>query len=214
MRLTKIDASLLADHYYLNEKDNCYFFGEYSARQGFDHSEFNQLIINLKKEVNRRDLEEYKYKGYAIEHIADYLTIFKPIADKVTFVPIPPSKNKEDLEYDDRLVQILELYKKNVDNGDVREMVIQTESRQASHATDDRPAPEALASTYKIDPSLIEHPREDIVIFDDVITSGSHYRAMHSVLSKQFTGHSIKGVFVARRVPKASNPIDLFDDVS
>lgn len=37
-------------------------------------------------------------------------------------------------------------------------------------------------------------------IMDDVLTAGTHYRAMHIALSQRFPGVPIYGVFLARRV--------------
>lgn len=47
-RLTRIDELIREQHYHLEDGDLCYFFGEYTARQGAAYSETNQLIMNLK----------------------------------------------------------------------------------------------------------------------------------------------------------------------
>lgn len=51
-RLTRIDELIREQHYHLEDGDLCYFFGEYTARQGAAYSETNQLIMNLKKGMN------------------------------------------------------------------------------------------------------------------------------------------------------------------
>lgn len=66
------------------------FFGEYTARKGFGFSETNQLIHNLKKSVEKRGSYEYRYKGKAINKIAQMLVGITNLKD-LTFVPIPPS---------------------------------------------------------------------------------------------------------------------------
>jgi hypothetical protein len=48
-RLTKIDELTLPDHYRLEPTDDCYFIGEYTARGGYEQSDTNDLILNLKK---------------------------------------------------------------------------------------------------------------------------------------------------------------------
>lgn len=45
-RLTKIQPEVLGDHGYLTSKDNCYYFGEYTARVGSGYSPTNQLIYS------------------------------------------------------------------------------------------------------------------------------------------------------------------------
>ena len=68
-RLTKVDA-LAQDHWYLDESDECYFFGEYTAGGGYQFSPTNQLIFNLKKGVERRNQPEWRYKEQAIHAVA------------------------------------------------------------------------------------------------------------------------------------------------
>ena len=64
--LTRIDRLSLPDHPYLGKDDRCAFLGEYTAHKGFDHSETNQLIFNLKKKMDRRGEAEWKHKKKAI----------------------------------------------------------------------------------------------------------------------------------------------------
>ena len=54
-RLTKIDELTRPDHWYLDENDPCFFLGEYTARMGFVYSETNNLILNFKKSMDRRE---------------------------------------------------------------------------------------------------------------------------------------------------------------
>ena len=53
-RLSKIDDLMRCDHVYLDDSDQCYFLGEYTARMGFAYSATNNLILNFKKSVDRR----------------------------------------------------------------------------------------------------------------------------------------------------------------
>jgi hypothetical protein len=174
---SQIDELLLPDHYYLTRDDECFFLGEYTARQGANYSDTNQLIINLKKGVDRKGRAEYRYKLSAINEVARYLSE-EINAKKWTLVPVPPSKSKDDPMYDDRLVQILAKAKKLNNDIDYRELVVQVGSYQASHlSSGNRPRPDELASRYQIDQSLMDGIR-DVIIFDDVLTAGSHFSAM------------------------------------
>lgn len=107
-RLTKVDA-LAPDHWHLDESDECYFFGEYTAGGGYQFSPTNQLIYNLKKGVERRDKSEWWYKEQAINTVAAVFrqAIMPEAIDSITFVPIPPSKAKSDPLYDDRMTRML-----------------------------------------------------------------------------------------------------------
>ena len=44
-----------------------------------------------------------------------------------------------------------------------------------------------------------------IGLFDDVLTTGAHFRAASAVLKQSFPGVRIVGLFIARRVPEAAD---------
>lgn len=54
-RFTEVDELTRPDHSWLTDEDRCYFLGEYTARQGFAYSPTNNLILNFKKPLDRRD---------------------------------------------------------------------------------------------------------------------------------------------------------------
>lgn len=53
-------------HFYLDEGDDCYFFGEYTARRGYNFGETNQLIYNLKKGMERAQMPDFVYKFVSV----------------------------------------------------------------------------------------------------------------------------------------------------
>lgn len=203
-RLTKVDA-LAPDHWHLDESDECFFFGEYTAREDYQFSPTNQLIFNLKKSVERRDRPEWWYKEQAIDTVAKaFRQAIKPEAlDRITFVPIPPSKAKTDPLYDDRMTQVLLSIRPNPPL-DVRELIVQRKSTQAVHGADVRPTPQEVEAGYVLDADLAKMPPRDFIfVVDDVLTTGAHFRAVKAVLWKQFPKIPVVGLFVARRVPVA-----------
>ena len=92
VRLSKIDKLVLSDHYHLTKNDECYFIGEYTARENFSYSATNQLITNLKKGLEKRGRLEWRYKGQAIDQIAREFaaTLDSEWLQTVTLVPVPP----------------------------------------------------------------------------------------------------------------------------
>ena len=212
-KLTQIDDLTRSDHWYLEEGDSCLFFGEYTAHKGFSHSLCNQLIVNLKHAPGLRLTKPfvYRHKIRAINDIAEALVaaIQDEYISTLTFVPVPPSKAKTDPAYDARCFEILRRMSNHTTRKiDVRELVIQTESTAASHESDDRLKASDLIPIYRIDETLTAPPPLALVIFDDMLTTGSHFKAMQHVLSKRFPGVPIHGIFVARRKPED----DFFDD--
>ena len=205
-RLTKIDELMLPDHYYLDEEDVCYFLGEYTAGVGYAYSATNSLISNFKKSMERRGRAGWSYKAEAIQQVA---TAFRTALGEnaligTTFVPIPPSKAKNDPLYDDRMTQALRAMRPSPPL-DVREIIVQQLSMEAAHVREDRrPPPQEISDGYGLDQRLFNPSPTCILIVDDVLTTGSHFRAAKMVLAKQFPATPIIGLFIARRVPNTS----------
>src|SRR5690606_2175753 len=109
-RLTEIDDLTRPDHHFLGAEDRCFYFGEYSAREGYQAGATNQLILNFKKGVDRKGRPEWKYKERSVtEAAAAFVGAIKAeYATQATFVPLPPSKEKTDAAYDDRLLRMLQ----------------------------------------------------------------------------------------------------------
>ena len=204
-RFTKIDNLTRPDHYYLTEGDACYFIGEYTAYQGFSYSTTNDLIQNFKKPMDRHGLAEWRHREQAIRQVAKaFRTALDPDAlNRLTLVPIPPSKAKDDPLYNGRMTKMLMAIQPDPAL-DIRELIIQTESTESVHDLHQRPAPDEIANIYEIDEALTQPAPTSIAIVDDVLTTGAHFRAMHSVLSARFQGAHIVGLFIARRNPRTS----------
>lgn len=211
-RLTKVDDLIRPDHWHLTDADACYFIGEYTAYRGYAHSDTNRLIFNFKKTMDRRSRPEWRYKEQAIRTAAAAFrrTLNVEALDRLTFVPIPPSKAKGDPLYDDRLTRMLGAIRPSPPL-DIRELIVQTASTDAVHARDARPAPEQIRTLYRIDETLTGPIHDTIAIVDDILTTRAHFRAAKSVLSARFPGAAMIGLFIARRVPNTA-AVEDFDD--
>jgi predicted amidophosphoribosyltransferase len=200
--LIAIDEVSLPDHSYLSDKDKCYYFMLYYSKQGFDYSDENSLIFNLKKPMKLKDKPHFHYKESAIKKIAKivesgFINAIGNI-DECTIIPIPPSKTKDHEHYDDRVLKILELATKDKEV-DIREILMCKESVDASHETENRPSIAELEENLLIDRSVSKNVKPIIVLFDDVLTTGAHFIACKNVLQARYPDAKIVGVFVARR---------------
>lgn len=195
-RITKIDGLELPDHHFLDVNDECYFFGEYSAREGYTYNKTNEFIYNLKKSVDRRNLPEWQYKENAIQRAAELLGASINFDLDITLVPVPPSKAKTDPLYDDRILRVLKAI--SHENLDIRELIIQRETIKSSHSTEERPSLQFLIENYSIDKKLLSPEPKTIIIVDDVLTTGRHFKAIKSILLNQFPHTKIIGIFMAR----------------
>ena len=192
-RLTEIEPDVLGDHGHLAIDDDCYYFGEWTAYRNYSHSPTNQLIYNLKWAKSKH------WYNDATATIAEHISALGNLKG-FTFVPVPPSKVKSDPDYNDRLLDILKRVKKDRPEIDFREVVTQKASMIPSHQSTTRPTPAQLQNNYSVDQSLLSSARDHIVIFDDIITAGAHYRAMVSALFAHRSGLKFTGLFIARRV--------------
>jgi hypothetical protein len=151
-RLTKIDDLTRPDHTFLELEDECFYLGEYTARRGFAFSETNSLINNLRKPMERRGRPEWRYKESAILTCGRMLreAISEEWLDAATLVPVPGSKMKGDVEYDDRMPRILQ----ELGRGravDIRELVIMTRNVSQSHLVEDRVSIPDLIASMRVD---------------------------------------------------------------
>ena len=164
----------------------------------------NSLILNFKKPPDRRGKPEWQHKERAIQRAA---TAFRGALGaaplRMTFVPVPPSKARDDRLYDDRVTRMLRAIWSG-QTPDIRESPIQSTNTTAAHESLARPTPQQIAAGYQIDEALTLPEPAFIAIVDDVLTTGAHFRAASAVLAARFPTAQIVGLFVARRVPDAN----------
>lgn len=210
-RISKIDESTIMDHSYLNLNDNVYYLGEYTARKGFSHSDTNHVIYNLKKPMDRRGKPEWKFKQRAIAEGSRAISAaLSSVLDNITFVPVPPSKNKMNNLYDSRILNILEGVSRNHPI-EFKELIVQEGDRQAAHENDIRPDADDLYSMYRYGYDSIQRVKQYVAIFDDVITTGASFKAMQRRLMEWYPDTRIIGIYLARRVPEADDFSAFFD---
>lgn len=197
----KIDENNRGDHPHLTSDDEIYFLREYTSGQNFKFSTANNIISNLKKKPSKSHLAEYSHKIRAMKECAEELSgaIHIDWLKTATLVPVPSSKIPGDPEHDDRMGRICRAIKPSTD---VREIVRQKSSIKAAHecTPGERPKVQDLLNVYEIDESKTNPIPISIGIVDDVMTAGTHYRAMQMTLSRRFPGVPIVGFFIARRI--------------
>jgi hypothetical protein len=210
--LTRIDELLVGEYHFLTSEDECWFLREYTARRGYEHSETNNLISNLKKEVDRKGRPEWHYKEKAIQEVAEELSqaLSSDWLRQATLVPMPPSKAKGDPFYDDRMLRILKALPGEFAL-DIRELVQQRESLPTAHLSSERPRYSEIRDNYRV-PEEIRKPTPSLIaLFDDILTTGKHFKAAKEVLQGCFGGVPIVGLFIARTVRDGEDgiPVEL-----
>lgn len=201
VRFLKIDGQNRSDHYNLTADDECFFLYEYTSGRNYSFSETNRLISNLKKRPSLAGTAQYQYKTMAVQFCGqvfgeamspDWLAVG-------TLVPVPPSKAHSDPEYDDRILKICGAIP-TAHPIDIRDLVVQTRSLPADHESSTRRSIENLLEVYRIDETKAALPPQSIAVVDDVLTNGTHFRAMKTILKSRFPNVPVVGLFIARRV--------------
>jgi hypothetical protein len=226
-RLTWVDETNRQAYFFLQEDDRCLFFGEFNKGLSWSGGPTNQLIMNYKRtpqeitsSPNGSKLQYYKDK--AINEIAVGLRRqFNPAAvARLTFVPLPSSKIVGDSDYCDRLEKTLRIaFIGAVPSGlgykdvDIRLLLRQTKSTTADHRSHGiRLKYDELLAITEVDiPEISKPMRQQIVLFDDVLTSGKHYRVAKTRIREVLPMQLIIGVFVARVIHAV--PSDEFSDL-
>jgi hypothetical protein len=205
-RLTWIDATNRGQHAFLEESDRCLFFGEYFAGKGYQGGAANRLVLNFKTlpSLARASAARRGHKGGAITAIARGLrtVLGRDQIERLTFVPIPPSRTADHPDYDDRLTRSLFKACAGFD-ADIRPLIDRCLSNDPDHGAGARITPEALYSLLRLDPAaLAARPlREAVVLFDDVITTGKSFKCCERRLREAIPASvPVIGLFVARRI--------------
>lgn len=217
-RFTWIDETNRSSHYFLRDDDRCIYFGEYFGGQGYSGGPTNQLIFNFKAKpsVIANNAYRKRYKGRATELIARGLrrAIKQSDIESLTWVPIPPSKAEGHADYDPRLPQTLAAAFDGFD-ADIRPILRQTESVEADHDPNhDRISPERLSEIIEVDEALLNSMdvrSNGIVLFDDVLTTGKHFRCCTDKIKHYLPDVRIIGIFVARCIH--ADPFADFENV-
>jgi len=217
---SQIDQLTRPDHWHLDESDECFYFVEYRPGEKGPYSAGNQLILNFKKDVARYkhapDRRPWNYKLAAIDDVSRAIATHTNATHlpALTFVPVPPSKAATDPHYDSRCEDALTGIRKFTRSAvDVRKLIVQTTSTRASHACSDRLGIDELRAIYRIEESLAAPQPQSLVVFDDVLTTGAHFKAAKAVLAARFPGIPIWGLFIARVIrPSAAEVFGFVDE--
>lgn len=200
MRLLKIDPR---SYQWLEQNDQCWYYGEYTSGGGWGASETNRQILNLKKGPASSSNELY-YKGLAVNYWGDSLarliTLEKTIGT-CTFVPMPGSKPPGHPEYDDRMGNVLRRMAASFPGVDVRSLLMQGGERPAQHAGGGRQSPADICLTLAVDSSTMPPPlAPTLLVVDDVITMGASFAAAKRLLKDLPNVSEVCGIFLAKTV--------------
>ncbi|NVJ64750.1 MAG: hypothetical protein HWD84_11060 [Flavobacteriaceae bacterium] len=203
----------LTDHYHLTDSDECWYFGEYTAYKDWSFSETNRLIKNFKKKMSVRGTCQWHHKLKAIAEVGNlFASAIEPQKlQNSLLVPIPPSKVVGDPDYDPRMRKSLDQAASTLNcQLPISECITQIANAEPDHeSANSRLYPEDRANTYQIHQDRIPDGTECIILVDDMLTTGSHYKGAEISIKRLYPQMQVQGLFIARRIHE--NPFELFD---
>lgn len=128
----------------------------------------------------------------------------------MTFVPVPGSKAAGDPDHDTRMLHALQ----RAFQGwavDVRPMLKLIQSTPADHETVDRLSYDELLAISELDNPSDVALRPIVVIVDDVLNSGKHFKVAQTLIAAQFPNVELRGLFLARCIRDA--PLTDFSEI-
>ncbi len=191
----KIDAIELENLQYLNADDICYYAKDFFSGTGYQGGEVNNDIFNFKKKPNERG---QNYRTEAIYKFALETSVLFDCEGEGTYpvTAIPSSKAKSDPNYTKRFEDFFsELIKLRPCLDVIWPVSIKTTVIPA-HAGGIR-NPKNIEENYIFNGFEGNTP-DYILVFDDVLTSGAHFRAFKDFLKKSGYGGKVYGIFWAK----------------
>jgi len=185
--------------------DHCdqflFYARTYTVGMGYQYSQTNQLIFNLKKSVGATSPELF-YKRQAIQKFTgEVVELLNRYSEPLTLVPMPPSKARSHPEYDDRLEQVAGGVAAALPDIAWLPLLYAKDSIESSHSGSGRSA-DMLYDWLQVDRSVGDRYQEDttIALLDDVLTSGAHFTAARRRLLEAFPDARVIGIFWAKAV--------------
>lgn len=167
------------------------FYCRESNEKGFNDNHNNQLLFNFKKRIDAPALE-INYKNKAIEQFLTDLGGIKFNGGAI-IVPAIRSLPRTDEKYDSSIDYVALQLCFNNQNLLYEPILNISDSIPAAHITGNRNI-EKIKKAICVE-ELSERAKslglKNIIIIDDVITSGAHFTAMYDKLSEKYNGFNI-----------------------
>lgn len=180
----------------LDDSDICYYAREFVSRGGYQASEANNLISNFKKDPSLKDTPQWRHKLRVAQQFAVELDGLLPT--DISIALIPSSKISSDPEYDPRMDIMLGYLAKRRPDIKVESPLRTKTSSTAVHQGGQRKVTAIMDNLEWL--GLSNASLTGLVLVDDVITSGAHYKACQRMVQRHAPAIELAGIFWARTV--------------
>ena len=182
------------------ERDHIYYYREYTAGVGYSYGESNNLILNFKIGPNPTNHGRLYYRNLAIDtFVRELCLLLKSGVDNTWISWIPSSKSPEDPEYDNRLELTVERVCRQFTKLQKADVLYTRESRPPLHAGGWRD-PDQIIPTLEWYDRVDLSGSSNIILIDDLLTHGTTFNAVCSVIRDRYPQIVIAGVFWALTV--------------
>lgn len=208
----KFDGTVYSYPTYVDPSEDCRFARDYIPGKGYAGGQTNDLVLNFKQDISKKNTNSWQYRNWAVGVFADELASAFKSTSQIFVTNVPTSKPRGSSSYDFRFEDMFKVLKTKRPNLNIFFPLDVATAQTPSHHGGTR-TPATLQSNLVLTSFPNVHP-ERIVLVDDVVTSGSHFRACVDFLrAKGFQGEII-GLFWARTIfPSGSSAADDFDIV-
>ena len=190
---------------HLEDGIKCFYARDYISGNGFQ-GEANQLILNFKKPLNVKGTNQWGHRDRSVKQFATELsTVLK--SPNIHVVPIPGSKPwnhpENNRRFQDLCTELLKL-KNNV----TVQWAIDCLNPVVASSQGGPRTPAEIKANYQW--NGLRGNISKLVLLDDVITSGAHFKACYDFIRENGYQGEIAGVFWAKT--KFKNPFDDFNE--
>jgi len=181
--------------FHVTSQDEIFYAREYISEGGYEASEANSLIINFKKDISRKGKPEWYYKEQAIRKFA--LELGRAVMENAVLAAIPSSIWELDPKYDSRMDDMLAQAKGFKPSLILEKPFVANQTTTPSHHGGTR-------NPQEIYDNLVwrgfSQPTNLVLLVDDVLTSGAHFRACKRLIQEHHPNVRVVGVFWAKTV--------------
>ncbi|WP_291174423.1 hypothetical protein [Gimesia sp.] len=184
----------------LTDDDECFCARDYASGKDYSYSEANSLIKNFKKPVSTRNTNQWYWKERAIKQFANELAGWLgTLEEEFSIAAIPPSKRRDDAEYDPRLDMVLDQFAGLCPHAKVVRPIERTINRTPAHLSGgNRPSVEDVYESLTWEGLVV--PPTTLILIDDIITAGTSFKACKRLALHNNIQLEVYGVFWARTI--------------
>ena len=204
---TRISRVNSFNHRELDGEDICLFLHTRETHQYGEIDQWSyayQTIENFKISpvALQNNPARRRYKEQAVQTITnDLAMLFRDANPRARFLLVPAvtSKSRTDPNYDDRLIKVCSTVASRFPNVDSFELLSISRTIASAHTGAGTRNVNALLSNIVVDTSIAIRDYASVLIFDDVISSGAHFKTCKLAIQRAYGNDvPIEGVFWAR----------------